>query len=244
MINEIILGFIQAATEFLPVSSSGHLALFGNFFSDVDFFYIVFLHFASLLAILIYTRRELKKMIFFEKGYEKMWFYVLIGILPAALVGFFFKAFIEVLFYSYLAIGISYIFTGSMLIVTSRFNNARGELNKKRSFVVGIAQILALFPGVSRSGVTISFGLFSGLKKEEAFKFSFIMAIPLIIGATIFEWTDFSFSYSFLVGFFVCVFFSLVFLHLLELLLKKNYFWLFGFYCIFLGVVSLYFAFI
>jgi undecaprenyl-diphosphatase len=239
MQNEILLALIQAATEFLPVSSSGHLALFGNMFAKVDLFYFTILHMASVLAILIYTRKEIYQLITFNKKYKRMWIYIIIGILPAGLVGLFFNDFIEQAFSSLLLIGLAYLFTGFMLLITKRFQNTKGKLTKKRSLLIGLAQILALFPGISRSGTTISFGLFSGLKKEEAFKFSFLMAIPLILGATILEFKNAYFNISILVGFVVCLIFSLLFLSLLNQILKKNYFWMFGIYCIILGIITL-----
>ncbi len=242
MLNEIVLAIIQAATEFLPVSSSGHLALFGNYFSKIDLFYFTVLHLASVLAILIYTRKEIYNLITFNPKYKKMWIYIIIGIIPAGLVGLFFNDFIEQAFSSNIVIGFAFLFTGTMLLTTRKFQNTKAPLNKKRSLIIGLSQILALLPGISRSGTTISFGLFSGLKKEEAFKFSFLMAIPLILGATILELKDFYFSIDLLVGFIICTILSFFFLDLLHKIVKKNYFWLFGIYCIILGIITLFLA--
>jgi len=241
MLIEIMLAIIQAATEFLPISSSGHLALFGNAFSNVDLFYFTILHLASVLAILIYARKEVKKLITFDPDYKKMWVYIIIGIIPAALVGFFFHDLIESSFSSNLTIGIGFLFTGVILLSSYKFQNTSQSLTKTKSLVIGIAQIAALFPGISRSGTTISFGLFSGLKKEEAFKFSFLMAIPLILGAVILEFKDAYFSIELVVGFIVCTIFSFLFLNLLSQILKRNYFWLFGIYCLILGIITLVF---
>lgn len=240
MNETIILAIIQAATEFLPVSSSGHLAIFGNLFYEIDLFYITFLHLASLFAIIIYTRKEIFKLITFDEKYKQMWIYILIGILPASIIGLFFRDFIELTFSSFFAIGIAYFFTGTILLISYKFNEVKGLINKQRSFAIGVSQILALFPGISRSGTTISFGLFSGLNKEEAFKFSFLMSIPLIIGAMLVELRNFYISTELIIGFFVCFIFSLIFLNLLHIIIKKNYFWVFGFYCYFLSIVSFY----
>lgn len=241
MLLEIMLAIIQAATEFLPISSSGHLALFGNSFSGINLFYFTILHLASVLAILIYTRKEIKKLITFDYEYRKLLLYIIIGIIPAALVGFFFHNIIESSFTSNITIGIGFLFTGTILLASYKFQDTYQSLNKTKSLVIGLAQIAALFPGISRSGTTISFGLFSGLEKEEAFKFSFLMAIPLILGAVILEFKNAYFSIELLAGFIVCTIFSLIFLNLLNQIIKRNYFWLFGIYCLILGIITLVF---
>ncbi|MGK0209085.1 MAG: undecaprenyl-diphosphatase [Patescibacteria group bacterium] len=239
MIKHIFLALLQAASEFLPISSSGHLALFGNLFNDVNVFYYVVLHLASLLAIVIYTRREIWKLVTIEKGYEKMWLYVLIGILPAGLFGLFFRDMVKGVFSSTIFIGLAFIGTAIMLFVTHGFEPGKQKLDWKKSLAIGVAQVAALFPGVSRSGTTISFGIFAGLSRVEAFRFSFLMSIPLILGATILEFENVVFSTEILVGFFVCAITSFFFLMLLEKSVEKNMFWLFGVYLLIVGLITL-----
>ena len=106
--------------------------------------------------------------------------------------------------------------------------------------LVGLAQILALFPGVSRSGTTISFGIFAGLKRDVAFRFSFLMAIPLIIAATAINFNYAAITFAMIVGFVICFIVSLLSLKLLEMLLKRNYFWVFGVYCLTVGIIVLF----
>ena len=143
------------------------------------------MHCASVLAIIVYTRREIRDMVTLANDAARsMWLYVAIGIIPAGIIGLFFRAAIENAFSSPLIIGVGFIFTGNILILCYSFQKSDQELTKKRALLVGLAQILALFPGVSRSGTTISFGIFAGLKRDVAFRFSFLMAIPLIIAAT------------------------------------------------------------
>ncbi len=238
MLIEILLAIIQAATEFLPVSSSGHLALFANVFSQPHLFFFTVLHLASLLAILIFTRKEIKKLLTFERKYSKMWLYLIVGTIPAALVGFFFKDFIESSFSSYLIMGTAFIFT-SLLLFSIKFSKGDKKVSWKSSIGVGLMQCLALFPGVSRSGTTIFSARILGVNKEEAFKFSFLLFIPLALGAMLLELGSFYFSWSLLVSFFVCFFLSLLFLNLLYKILEKNKFWMFGFYCMFVGIVCL-----
>ena len=146
MYKEVILAVVQALTEFLPISSSGHLALFGNYFGDVNLFYVTLLHCASVLAIIVYTRREIRDMVTLANDAARsMWLYVAIGIIPAGIIGLFFRAAIENAFSSPLIIGVGFIFTGNILILCYSFQKSDQELTKKRALLVGLAQILALF---------------------------------------------------------------------------------------------------
>ena len=238
MFIELFLAVVQAATEFLPVSSSGHLALFSNLLSEPNLFFFTALHIASLFAVLIFTRREIKQLFMFKTGYRKMWIYLIIATIPAALVGYFFHSFIENTFSSLLFIGLAFIFTGFILILT-KINFKRGRLGWKNALFIGFFQIFALFPGVSRSGMTISSGLFRGIDKEKAVKFSFLLFIPLSIGAIILESGQAYFNLSLLISFILCFSLSLMFLCLLTRIVVKGYFWIFAFYCWFIGIISL-----
>ena len=242
MLNEIFLAVIQAVTEFLPVSSSGHLALFANLFSEPDLFFFTVLHFASLLAVLIFTRKELLGLLSFDKRYSGVWIYLIIATIPAALIGFLFKDLITKSFDSYLFLGVAFIFTGIILLFT-KFSSGDKKLTNKSALFIGLFQVLALFPGVSRSGMTISAGLFSGIQKERAIKFSFLLFIPLIIAATLLQIGDVYINSSLVVAFFITFILSLFFLRLLSLIVKEGYFWMFSFYCFFIGLVSLFFHF-
>jgi len=238
MLQEIALAFIQAATEFLPISSSGHLALFSNIFSEPNLFFFTVLHLASLTAILIFTRKEIKLLLSFNNKALKIWAYLIIGTIPSAVFGYFFLDLIKSTFSSYLFLGIAFLFTGIILLLT-KFTKEDNLLNKKNSLAIGLAQVLALFPGISRSGITISVGEFLGMNREQAAKFSFLLFIPLAIGAFILETGEAYFSISLLVSFFVTLIFSLLFLNLLLEVVKKGKFWLFSFYCFAVGLISL-----
>jgi len=240
MLNDILLAAIQAATEFLPISSSGHLALLSNLISEPNLFFITALHLASLAAVIIFTRNEIKDLLTFNKKYRKMWLYLFIGTLPAALAGFFLKDVIENTFSSLTFIGGAFIFTGFVLFLT-KFFKTRSELNVKNSLVIGLFQVLALFPGVSRSGVTISSALLLGIEKEKAARFSFLLFIPLSLGAFFLAAkSGFYFNLSLLASFLACFALSLLFLKLLLLVIKKEKFWLFSFYCFLLGLITLF----
>jgi len=238
MLNELFLAFVQAATEFLPVSSSGHLALFSNIISSPDLFFITMLHLSSLIAVLIFTRKEIFWVLKFNKDSNRFLIYLIIATIPAAIFGFLFKDLIESTFSSYLFLGVAFIFTGVILLLT-KFNFKSSKLNYKNALVIGLFQVLALFPGVSRSGMTISSSIFIGIKKEKAIKFSFLLFIPLVLGAFILEFGEAYFSWTLLFSCLVTFFFSLIFLNLLMKVIIKNKFWMFSFYCFFIGIISL-----
>jgi len=242
MLYEIFLAVIQAATEFFPISSSGHLALAEIIFKHKpNMLFFLVLHLASLLAVIIFTRKEIIKLILFDREYRKMWIYLIIATIPAAIFGYFFSSRIESSFSSLLFLSFAFIFTGIILLFT-KFSSVFSDINWKNSFFIGLFQVLALFPGVSRSGMTISSGLFTGLKKEEAAKFSFLLAIPIISGAFLLELIktpiNLPLMYSWIMPFFVCVIFSLLFLNFLYYIIKKGNFWMFSFYCFLIGILS------
>ena len=247
MLEEILLAFIQAATEYLPISSSGHLAMFGNAFQNTSIFLFTLLHFASLLAVIVFLRKDLIELFKFKKESLKIWKYWILATIPAAIVGFFFSEQIESLFTSYLFLGIAFLFTGCILFLTKFSKDKKKKLSTKSSTGIGLAQVLALFPGVSRSGMTISAGLFQGIDKEKAARFSFLLFIPLSLGAFILESIKVQtivFTPTILISFIVCFLFSLLFLNLLTRIIKTNYFWVFSIYCCVIGILNIIFFFL
>lgn len=237
MINEILLAVIQAATEFLPISSSGHLALISNIPGNQDIFFFTILHLASLIAVLIFTRKEICNLVTFNKKYRKLWLYLIIATIPAAIFGFLFKNIIEQTFSSLIFLSGAFLFTGIILLMT-KFSQEHSKFNFKNSLFIGLFQIFALFPGISRSGMTISSGLFSGIEREKAAKFSFLLFIPLSLGAFLLESGSFYINPSLIISFILCCVLSLLFLNLLVYIIKKRNFWLFSFYCFFLSLIS------
>ena len=233
MLDEIILAIIQAATEFLPISSDGHLALASNLLGEPNLFFITFLHLASLFAVVIFTRKEIAEILRFKKESWRLLKYILIGIIPAILAGLFLNNFIESTLTSYLLIGIFFFFTGMIVFLTKFARPSKNLLSNKSSFAIGLMQVLALLPGISRSGMTISTGLFLGIEKEKAVKFSFLMFIPLAIGAFLLEFVKHSDEIvsipvlTLILSFAVCFILSLLFLNLLNYIVKKNKFWVF-----------------
>ncbi|RMD46131.1 undecaprenyl-diphosphate phosphatase [Candidatus Pacearchaeota archaeon] len=237
MLAEILLSIIQSATEFLPVSSSGHLALFSNLASKPDIFFFTVLHLASLFAVLVFTRKEVIELLSFKKSARPIWLYLILATIPAAIFGFFFKDLIEKTFSSYLFLSLAFAFTSLILFLT-KFAKKNSTLNAKNSLLIGIFQVLALFPGVSRSGMTISSAMFLGIEKERAAKFSFLLLIPLVLGAVILEFGKAYFSISLVISFIITFLASILFLNLLMKIILKNRFWLFGFYTLALSIIS------
>lgn len=232
------MSIVQAATEFLPISSSGHLALVSHFISTPNLAFFVLLHLASLVAVLIFTRKEIWRLLHFKKQDRKYLIYLLVGIIPAGIFGLILKDFIEAQMNSLLFIGSAFVFSGAVILMTLGSKN-KNKIQFRSSLLIGLAQVLALFPGVSRSGMTISSAKIMGIKGEDAFKFSFLMFIPLILGATLLEFGAItSFSLWMLIPFVVCVFASLFFLSILRKVVISNKFWMFSIYCFLIGILS------
>ena len=196
VLNAIILGIIQGLTEFLPVSSSGHLEIFkvilgDNKLPNESLLMTVILHFATACSTIVVFKDDIKDLILglfsFEKN-DSFWFSVkiILSMVPAVFVGFFFESEIESLFNGNLTIvGAMLILTGALLFLADKAKPSEKKISFSSSLLVGIAQAIAIVPGISRSGATISTAVILGIDKENAAKFSFLMVVPLIIGKVI-----------------------------------------------------------
>jgi undecaprenyl-diphosphatase len=199
ILEALILGIIQGLTEFLPISSSGHLAvtqhLLGLSAPDANLFFNVMLHFATVLAILaVYWKDFL--FLFTERRREAG--LILLGTIPAGVIGLLFKDTFESLNGVLWAIGIGFLTTATILTICDRAGDEDadrrhlGELAFGAILMIGLAQAVALMPGVSRSGMTIAAALLLGTQRDEAVRFSFLLAVPVILGASILELKDFA----------------------------------------------------
>ncbi|MBF0493625.1 MAG: undecaprenyl-diphosphate phosphatase [Candidatus Omnitrophica bacterium] len=187
----ILSGVVQGLTEFLPVSSSGHLAILQHLFGikESELFFDVCLHLGTLLAVLVYFRKDIIQ-IFAKKNF--LWMVcIVVATIPGVAAGVLFKHSIENVFLDFKKLGWMYLITGAVLIAAHFAQKTRAAAPRAMSVwkavFVGVAQALALFPGISRSGMTVSAGIFAGLKEEDVYKFSFILSIPIIFGAALFE---------------------------------------------------------
>ena len=199
LLKAIVLGIVQGATEFLPVSSSGHLVLGSHLlgFQEQGLVFDVVVHLGTLFSLLIVFRSDLHGMVLAPlkwlggdrsdavRGHLAWDGYVIIATVPAVLVGLTLKSTIEELFSSLLVVYLMLLVTGTMM-VTSRFLQDRGNrLNYPRALLIGCAQAFAILPGLSRSGSTIFTGMLLGVNRETVARFSFIMSIPAILGAAV-----------------------------------------------------------
>lgn len=208
--NAIILGIVQGLAEFLPISSSGHLALLQHFFhveADKVLMFTVLLHIGTLLSVFIMYWKDIWELIkeFFitiadlvrgrglrlqERPVRKLGVMIIVATIPTALMGFLLNDFFESLNSILWAIGIGWIFTGFILYFSEKLGRANRDLkhmNFRNAIFIGIMQGIAICPGVSRSGSTMVGGLVTGFKREFAVKFAFLISIPSILGAAVLE---------------------------------------------------------
>lgn len=202
IIQAIILGVVQGVTEFLPISSSGHLVIVPWLFGwvlepDSAFVFNVLVQMGTLLAVVAYFLKDLVRMLTitlrsFQNGKvlqnpeSRFTLFVLLSTLPAVLAGLILKPTIENAFSDPIAVAIFLILTAVIMIASERLSARRKdltELSAADALWIGASQVLALFPGLSRSGATISAGISRGLKREYAARFSFLMALPIMLGA-------------------------------------------------------------
>lgn len=248
-LKSVVLGIVQGATEFLPVSSSGHLVIFRTLLgSDTNAFNeIAFLHLATLLAVLIYFRKSLLKLIvnvFTKSGRaeRKIVLFLIIASIPAGVVGLFCKDFIDVLFTrTSVWISVFFIINSVVLITSDLGKTSSKELNAFTSFIIGIFQAVSILPGVSRSGSTISAGIFSGVDRKFAVKFSFYMSIPAILFGNIF-FSSFSVSQltaANILSFAAAFLSGLLAIRILVAVVEKASLKFFGFYTLLIAGINL-----
>jgi len=257
-----ILAVVQALTEFLPVSSSGHLVILHKFL-DIGMIdaltFDVALHFGTTLALILFFRSQLLKYIkaFVQmfssfnlaNGEQKTVVNLILATIPAALAGFFLEQYIELYFRHLMVVVVALITGGIVIILVEKYAKKKTTfegLSFLESIVIGCAQALALIPGVSRSGATIITGMLLKLKRDEAAQFSFILSIPIVLGATLkklldlditavtgSEWSIFAFGVfiSFIFGYFVIKYFIRF--------VQRRSLSIFGYYRIILGLILL-----
>lgn len=261
LFQAFVLGVLQGVTEFLPISSSGHLVIgewvFGLKVDGLKSFDVA-LHIGSLLAIFVYFRNDVWGLLKafarlfggkFDGEYAKLILFIVIGTLPAVFAGLFLEKQIDAVFRNINMIGISMMVVGVIFVigewVHKKVAKESDELTLKKVLVIGIAQAVALIPGVSRSGSTIVAGLFQGTARESAARFSFLLGMPAILGAGILTalkssgGASISFDLMFF-GAFVSFVFSLLSVWFLMKFLKKHTLLVFAIYLIVVGSFVLY----
>jgi undecaprenyl-diphosphatase len=268
------LGILQGLTEFLPISSSGHLVLGENLlkvkYGDISF--EVFLHFGTFLSVVIVFRRTIWGMVkaVASKGravcgrcgrsnslhYDqtrlnqdwRLFWLILAGSIPAGVLGILFKEAVEKSFSSSLFASIMLLITGSVLLLTRLFEDAKGKIKFPDAFLIGVAQAMAMLPGISRSGLTISAGIFRGIEREKAAEFSFLLSLPAILGASALKLKDVlnasnpsSDLSDYLIGMILAFLSGCLAIKFLLKVIGKGKFEYFGLYCLLIGFLSLIF---
>ena len=280
ILKAILFGIVEGITEWLPISSTGHLILVEQFvkLKEVSpefwsMFQVVIQLGAILAVVLLYWNKiwpiteDKKKAIkpqgllsYFNKDIMTLWFKILVACVPAAIIGVLFDELFEKLFYNPFCIAIALIVFGVAFIIVENYNKKRNHKNLKESnsqitykdaIIIGIFQLLAaIFPGTSRSGATIIGGLLIGLSRPNAAEFTFYLAIPTMLGASLLKLVKFGFEFTgievviLLVGMIISFLVSVFVIKVLMSYIKKHDFKPFGYYRIVLGIiVLLYFCF-
>ena len=259
MIKVVILAIVQGITEFLPISSSGHLVLAGHFLNvnTDDATLEVFLHFGTLLALLVFFRKRLVALsLNAVKGDKPTWNYLTmigIAVIPAVLAYLAFKEKIEATFKNPQFVAPLLCVTGIILLLPKFFKPKTESavvpdgkrITPLQSIAVGISQAIALLPGISRSGTTITTARLTGVQPDAAAEFSFFIGIPLMAGATLlkafklYKTAEYTISpLSMFVGVIVSAIIGYVSLVIVINLLRKGKFWLFGIYCLAIGLCA------
>jgi len=266
IIQALILGMVQGLTEFLPISSSAHLVIVPELLGvESSLAFDTLLHVGTLIAVISYFRSDLIAMIkaFFSSladiprgrfkeeirndQFKRLAWLILVGTIPAGLMGILLKDFFESLFSSVSAVGFFLLITGFILWGVERM--PRGEKKTKEisftnSLIVGIAQGCAIAPGISRSGATIATSLYLGFDREMAARFSFLLSIPAILGAALIQLKDLTAGFDISTGAFVgglisAMIFSYLAIKFLMGYIKKHSLVIFAYYCWTVGIITL-----
>ena len=243
----LVLSIIQGITEWLPVSSSAHLALAQYYFvGEVPVIYDMGMHVGTMLAVLLYFRERiwgmLKSLLKFDtKSKEfRLILLIILASIPTAIIGFSFKGFFISMYTEPFLVGIALVITSLFLFSVFLSKGKEEKPNEKNAIAMGIAQGLAVAPGISRSGSTITAGLHMGMEWKEAASFSFLLAIPAIFGATFFLLLETELGAIdpelMLVGIIGAFLSGYASIHILLNFISRKTFPLFGVYCLLLGL--------
>lgn len=256
ILEAFILGIIQGLTEFLPVSSSGHLEIGKHFFNvqnanNITFTLIV--HIATTLSIVIVFWNDLMKIIkdIFKFEMNESTRYViniLISMIPIGIIGFFFKDYVDMFFDGNIVfVGFMLIVTAGLLYFTTKFNDKGLDITNKKALTIGIVQAIAVLPGISRSGSTIAAALMLGVDRSKAARFSFLMVIIPILGAGVLEIPKLINNQEpnnismvpMLVAFFTSFVIGIISCKLVMNIVKKGKLIYFSAYCLIIGFIAI-----
>lgn len=256
IIEAIILGLIQGLTEFLPVSSSGHLEIAKAIFGDSSvpeesLLFTVILHFATALSTLVIFKKEIAQIfngLFQFKWNEQTIFSlkIIVSMIPAVIIGLLFEKQLEAFFNgNLLLVGLMLLVTAALLLFADKAKNTAKDVSFKDAVIIGISQAIAMLPGISRSGATISSSVLLGIDREKSARFSFLMVVPLIFGKVAKDLLggnlsmDSSQTVPFFVGFIAAFFSGLLACKWMIALVKKSKLSYFSIYCVIVGVIAI-----
>jgi undecaprenyl-diphosphatase len=275
ILQAIVLGIVQGLTEWLPISSSGHLALVQLAMDlEVPIFYDVILHIGTLAGVFAIYRRDiagiLRSTVAFGKGSSKrksieeegggeevakypqgrrMLWLIILGTIPTGIIGLAFRSFFESSFYDPVSIAVGFIITGALVLVTGLLKPGQKKLGSADAILIGIGQGISIFSSISRSGATLSAGLFRGVEREQLVRYSFLLSIPAILGAAAIDVVAMDEQQkaqlasigveSYIAGTIVSAAVGYASIRILIKLVIKGKFYLFAFYCFAIGVATL-----
>jgi undecaprenyl-diphosphatase len=247
ILEAVLLGIIQGITEWLPISSSGHLVIFQELFNiKASIMFDLMLHIGSLIVILIIFYKDILRVVSSvfndDKEGKKLLLLLALSTIITAIIGLLFQDFFESLFTNIKAVGIALIATAILLFSVKLVKvNRKKAMGISDAIIIGLMQGIAIIPGISRSGTTISAGLLRGIDRELAIRFSFLLFIPAIIGATILQLNDFVIEeiniMPMIVGLIVSVIVSYITVKMLIKIIKTHKFYMFGYYCLAVGLI-------
>ncbi len=251
IIEAILLGVLQGITEFLPISSSGHLVIGQRLLgiSTPGLTFEIAVHLGSLLSIVFVFWKDLIGILTSLRDYstQKLILAIIVGTLPAVLVGLYLMDAVEAAFTSLTVVGIALLITGTALIFSRWSKTITNTVSPFSGLLIGVAQALAITPGISRSGATITTALFLGVDRSTAARFSFLLAIPAIIGAGLLQILDLFqngnqalWNGAVWIGFISSFLTGIVALKILLSTLKSGKFHWFGVYCLLVGLLTLF----
>ena len=266
IIKAIILGIVEGITEWLPISSTGHMILVDEFLQlsmsdDFKEMFFVVIQLGAIMAVVLLYWNKLFPFSFKEKPFIKektfiMWFKIVVASIPAAIIGILFEDELDALFYNYVSVSLALIIFGILFIVIENQNKGKqartrtiDDITYQTAVIIGLFQLIAaVFPGTSRSGATILGAILIGVSRKTATEFTFFLAIPAMFGASLIKLLKFGFVFNsleiavLLIGMLVAFIVSVIVIKFFTDYIKKHDFKIFGWYRIVLGcIVLLYF---
>lgn len=260
LLKTVVLGIVEGLTEWLPISSTGHMILVDEFIkldvskSFMDMFLVV-IQLGAILAVVVLNFEKLNPFSSWKSSWEKratwqLWYKVILACVPAAVIGLLFNKFMEEHFMTAPVVAATLIFYGIMFLVVETYNKRRTPrvreiewLDYKTAFIIGLFQVLSLVPGTSRSGATILGGILFGTSRYVAAEFTFFLAIPVMFGASLLKMVKFGWHYTgseiliLVVGMATAFVVSILSIKFLLRYIKNNDFKAFGWYRIVLGII-------